>query len=76
MCHEQFDIVHGMLEEPGGCPTCLHKHVKKVPQIAHIRRENTSKGERVGEQTKRAIEENRALLEEDKKRRVEYKDGN
>ena len=43
--------------------------------MPYIHREQTSKGERVGEETKRAIEENRALLEQEKKIRVEYKDG-
>lgn len=75
MCHERFDVVHGMLEEAAGCPKCLHVHVKKVPHMPHVARKQTSKGERVGEETKRAIEENRALLREEKKKRVEYKDG-
>lgn len=43
--------------------------------MPHVHREQTSKGERVGEETKRAIEENRALLKEERKKRVEYKDG-
>ena len=37
--------------------------------------QQSSEGERVGEATKRAIEENRALLKEERKIRVEYKDG-
>ena len=43
--------------------------------MPHIRREQVSRGERVGKETKRAIEENRAVLKEERKKRVEYKDG-
>ena len=74
-CRGQFDVVHGIYEEQGGCPTCLHAHVKRVPQIPYLHEKKVSKGERVGEETKRAIEENRVLLEQEKKKRVEYKDG-
>ena len=74
-CKEYFDVFHGILEEQAGCPACFHNVIKRVPQMPHIHRQQTSKGERVGEATKRAIEENKALLEQEKKKRVEYKDG-
>ena len=54
---------------------CFHYVIKRVPQSPYIKREQAHKGERVGEETKRAIEENRAVLKEEKKKRVEYKDG-
>ena len=74
-CREEFDVVHGILEEQTGCPLCFNHVVKRVPQMPNVHRQQSSKGERVGEETKRAIEENRALLNEEKKKRVEYKDG-
>lgn len=74
-CQEQFDVVHGILDNHETCGFCYSTKLKRLPQMPHIRREQTSKGERVGEETKRAIEENRALLEQEKKIRVEYKDG-
>ena len=74
-CQEQFDVVHGILDNHETCGFCYSTKIKRLPQMPHIRREQTSKGERVGEETKRAIEENRALLEQEKKIRVEYKDG-
>ena len=74
-CKEYFDVVHGILEEQAGCPLCFNHVVKRVPQMPNVHRQQSSKGERVGEETKRAIEENRALLNEEKKKRVEYKDG-
>jgi hypothetical protein len=44
--------------------------------MPHIKREVSSRGDKVGSEVKRAIDENRALLDEEKKKRVEYKDGN
>jgi len=43
--------------------------------MPHIHREQTSKGGKVGDEVKRAIEENRAILKEEKKKRVELPDG-
>tara|TARA_B100000900_G_scaffold393725_1_gene390500 strand:- start:445 stop:618 length:174 start_codon:yes stop_codon:yes gene_type:complete len=55
---------------------CGLESVYRVPQMPHIKRETSSKGDKVGSEVKRAIEENRAILDEEKKKRVEYKDGN
>ena len=74
-CDHVFDIVHGIFDDQDACTSCDSNKLKRVPQVPHIRREHTSEGERVGEATKRAIEENRALLKEERKIRVEYKDG-
>ena len=75
-CRDQFDVVHGIYDEQGGCPLCFHAHVKKVPQMPHLPKKASSKGGKVGDEVKRAIEENRGLLNEEKKKRTEYKDGN
>jgi len=74
-CSHVFDVVHGIFDDYDSCITCESNRLKRVPQMPHIQREQVSKGERVGEETKRAIEENRALLKEERKIRVEYKDG-
>ncbi len=74
-CNESFDVVHGMNDEHYTCGFCHSTKIERVPQMPHIHRERTSKGERVGEATKRAIEENRALLKEERKKRVELPDG-
>jgi hypothetical protein len=44
-----------------------------MPHVAH---KQTSKGGKVGDEVKRAIEENRALLKEERKKRVELPDDN
>jgi putative FmdB family regulatory protein len=74
-CREEFDVFHGILDHHEECDLCNSKKLMRVPQMPHIRREQASKGDKVGEETKRAIEENRAVLKEERKKRVEYKDG-
>ena len=74
-CDESFDVVHGIFDECVECVCCSSNKIKRVPQILHLRHGKSFEGERVGEVTKRAIEENRELLKEERKKRVEYKDG-
>ena len=74
-CGETFDVFHGIFDDHETCGYCHSTKIKRVPQMPHIQREQVSKDERVGEATKRAIEENRKLLKEEKKKRVEYKNG-
>jgi len=75
-CKECFEVVHGIFDDQESCELCPSKKVRRVPQMPHIQREVVSKGGKVGDDVKRAIEENRAILDEEKKKRVEYKDGN
>ena len=75
-CEEHFEVSHSIFEEQEWCISCDSKSLNRVPQMPHIKREISSKGDKVGSEVKRAIEENRALLDEEKKKRVEYKDGN
>ena len=75
-CEEHFEVSHSIFEEQEWCISCDSKSLNRVPQMPHIKREVSSKGDKVGSEVKRAIEENRALLDEEKKKRVEYKDGN
>ena len=75
-CREYFEVSHGIFEEQEGCTLCDSIKLNRVPQMPHIKRETPSKGDKVGSEVKRAIDENRALLEEERKKRVEYKDGN
>ena len=74
-CRETFDTVHGIFDDCEVCGFCKSPKVKRVPQMPHIHREQTSKGGKVGDEVKRAIEENRAVLKEERKKRVELPDG-
>tara|TARA_B100000963_G_scaffold190874_1_gene166010 strand:- start:633 stop:887 length:255 start_codon:yes stop_codon:yes gene_type:complete len=73
-CLETFDVVHGIFEEQDTCGFCVSNKLKRVPQELHIRRKPTTQGGKVGDEVKRAIEENRAVLKEERKKRVELPD--
>ena len=47
----------------------------RVPQMPHLARQETQKDGKVGDEVKRAIEENRAILKEERKKQVELPDG-
>jgi hypothetical protein len=64
-----------MNEEHFTCGYCHSNNIRKVPQMPHVHRKQTSKGGKVGDEVKRAIEENRAVLEKEKKIRVELPNG-
>ena len=74
-CRETFEAVHGIFDDCEVCGFCKSPKIKRVPQVPHIHREQTSKGGKVGDEVKRAIEENRAILKEERKKRVELPDG-
>jgi len=73
-CLESFDVVHGIFDEHYTCGFCHSHKIKRVPQELHIRRKPTTQGGKVGDEVKRAIEENRAILKEERKKRVELPD--
>ena len=74
-CLEVFEVVHGIFDEHEVCSFCESNKLKRVPQMPHVARKQASKSSKVGDEVKRAIEENRALLKEEKKKRVELPDG-
>ena len=65
-----------MNDEHHKCGFCHSNNIHRVPQMPHVARKQTSKGGKVGDEVKRAIEENRALLKEERKKRVELPDDN
>ena len=73
-CETSYYIFHGMSDVHDRCVSCGLESVNRVPQMPHIKREISSEGSRVGSEVKRAIEENRALLNEERKKRVELPD--
>tara|TARA_Y100000114_G_scaffold104563_2_gene97806 strand:- start:15459 stop:15674 length:216 start_codon:yes stop_codon:yes gene_type:complete len=66
-----FDVVHGMNDEHYTCGFCHSINIRKVPQMPHVSRKQTTESGKVGDEVKRAIEENRDLLREERKKRVE-----
>ena len=73
-CLEVFDVVHGMNDEHYTCGFCHSNKIRKMPQMPHVTRKQSTKGSKVGDDVKRAIEENRELLKEERKKRVELPD--
>ena len=74
-CPGHFEIYHGMTEDEDRCPQCDSEHFHRVPQMPFLKRSEPSKGCRVGDETKAAIEANRAILKEAKKEaREQYYD--
>ena len=66
-CDEHFEVYHGMTEDQESCVLCSAVDPHRVPQMPHIKRQETSTSGKVGSEVKRAIEENRAILEGAKK---------
>ena len=67
ICPGYFEIYHGMTEDETCCPQCESEDFHRVPQMPFLKRSVEPKGGKVGNETKAAIEANRALLEEAKK---------
>lgn len=74
-CLETFEVFHGMSEEHSICCFCSSNNIHRVPQMVYYKQEKTSGDGKVGDDVKRAIDENRAILKEEKKKRVELPDG-
>ena len=66
-CEKHFEISHSMMETQDCCIYCSMRDPHRVPQIPFIKREQTSQGSKVGDETKAAIEANRVLLKDAKK---------
>jgi len=67
-CDMEQEVFHGMMEDLDHCTLCDSKEVHRKPQIVHFKREEVQVDKKVGDNVKRAIEENRAILEEERKR--------
>ena len=63
-CTAHFELYHGMSETQEECIYCCAQSPHRVPQMPFLKRSVEPKGGKVGEETKAAIEANRALLEE------------
>jgi len=75
-CTEHFEVIHGILEDHDTCGFCHSINIARVPQMPNLQRQEAQKSGKVGDEVRRAIEENRAVLKEERKKRVELPDGN
>ena len=77
-CESHFEVYHGMSEDQESCVLCSGVDLHRVPQMPHIKRQEASSGSKVGDEVKRAIKENRAILKDGKEERKKdyYRDDN
>ena len=66
-CVGHFEIYHGMTESEDCCPQCDSEHFHRVPQMPYLKRQESSRGNKVGDEVKAAIESNRDILKQVKK---------
>tara|TARA_R110002110_G_scaffold183349_1_gene389977 strand:+ start:885 stop:1145 length:261 start_codon:yes stop_codon:yes gene_type:complete len=68
LCSEHFEVYHGMSEKQDSCVFCPGVDLHRVPQMPFLKPREVSKGDKIGDETKAAIEANRALLKESKRK--------
>ena len=67
-CPGHFEIYHGMTESEDSCPQCDSERFHRVPQMPFLKRSESPRGSKVGDETKAAIEANRELLKDMKEK--------
>lgn len=70
-CNVVFSVLHGMMEQQENCIECYSKDIHKVPQMFQKQVQHFNQDKKVGDEVKKAIDENKAILKEEKKKRVE-----
>ena len=72
-CESEIEVRHGMTERLTDCKGCELKEVlTRIPQLTNIVRKQEQGEKKTGSLTKEYIEENRRILKEEKKQRIEY----
>jgi len=74
-CEYEFEVRHGMKEKLYDCENCDNdQSLRRIPQLTHIVRTHHVGKQKVGSLVKEYIEENKKVLKEEKKQRIEYND--
>jgi len=72
-CESEIEVRHGMTERLTDCKVCEMKEVlTRIPQLTNIVRQQEQGERKTGSLTKEYIEENKRILKEEKKQRIEY----
>jgi len=72
-CEGEMEVRHGMTERLEECKLCEYQGVlSRIPQITNIIRKQEQSDKKTGSLVKEYIEENKRILREEKKMRVEY----
>ena len=72
-CEGEMEVRHGITERLTDCKLCEEKEVlTRIPQFTNIVRKQEQGEKKTGSLTKEYIEENKRILKEEKKQRIEY----
>ena len=72
-CEGEIEVRHGMTERLEDCKLCDNQGVlTRIPQLTNIVRKQEQGEREAGSLTKEYIEENKKILKEQKKNRIEY----
>lgn len=72
-CESEIEVRHGMTERLTDCKVCeMEEVLTRIPQLTNIVRKQEQGEKKTGSLTKEYIEENRRILKEEKKQRIEY----
>ena len=72
-CEGEMEVRHGITERLGECKLCEYQGVlTRIPQLTNIVRKKEQDKKETGSLVKEYIEENKRILREEKKVRVEY----
>ena len=72
-CESEIEVRHGITERLEDCKLCDNQGVlTRIPQLTNIVRKQEQGERETGSLTKEYIEENKRILKEEKKNRIEY----
>ena len=74
-CNSECEVRHGIKERLHDCLECDSKgSLIRIPQLTNFVRKQQPSEKKTGSLVKEYIEENKRLLKEEKKTRIEYSD--
>ena len=74
-CDHEFETRHGMTERLYDCDNCgISESLQRIPQLTRILTTPATGKQKTGSLVKEYIEENKRILKEEKKQRIEYND--
>ena len=74
-CEHQFETRHGITEKLYDCENCDNEQtLMRIPQITNFEKKEINSNNKEGSLVKEFIEENKKILQEEKKQRIVYDD--
>ncbi len=72
-CESEIEVRHGITERLTDCKVCDNKGVlTRIPQLTNIVRKQEQSKDKTGSLVKEYIEENKRILNEEKRERIKY----